>query len=255
MIGDVGMSVIASPVASGQVVDPADRRGAVVVGFDGSAASRAAAEFAAEEAAAGARRLTLLTVLDRIAGVPTSASREADSQRWVSLLDLRDRITARHPDLEVGVDIQVGNGCDRLLARSASQSVLVVGSDIRAGSTTMTVVGLSSVPVVVVPEEWRSHQGDPRPVLLGLRTGATDERDGEALRFARSAAERRGVPLRMVTSVGGGPDGTVLLVESAAAQLVVLGRKHEDGFVRPGSVTHTVLRGAGVPVAVVAAAV
>jgi nucleotide-binding universal stress UspA family protein len=254
MVGDEGMSVIESSVGPSHLVGRADRRRAVVVGFDGSAASRAAAEFAAEEAAADARRLTLLTVLDRIAGVPTSSSREADSQRWVSLLDLRDRITARHPDLEVGVDIQVGNGGERLLERSANQSELVMGSDIRAGSTTMTVVGLSSVPVVVVPEEWRSHPGDPRPVVLGLRPGATDESDGEALRFARSAAERRGVPLRIVTSVGGGPDGTVLLVESAAAQLVVLGRKHDDGFVRPGSVTHTVLRGAGVPVAVVASA-
>ena len=192
-----------------------------------------------------------MLVLDRIEGVPTQASRQADSRHWMKVIAERDELTRLYPDLDVRIDVQIGDAAERLAARSSGQSALVVGKDVGLGATAATTLRLAQVPVVVVPAGWPSGTPDPRPILLGVRPGPGDPTNYAARAFARDRAERYGVPLRVVTSIGGGPDGTVLLLESAGAQLVVLGRSTRGTSGHGGSVIDTVLRGAGVPVAVV----
>ena len=229
----------------------ADLPPAFIVGVDGSPASRAATRYGAIEALASGLRVTLVMVLDRLEGVPTQASRHADARRWTNAISARRELTRRHPDLDVRIDVQVGDAAERLVARSSGQCGLVVGKDVGLGATAATALRRSEVPVVVVPAAWRSDGPDPRPILLGLRPGADDGASHAARAFARDRAERYGVPLRVVTSIGGGPDGTVLLLESAGAQLVVLGRATRETSRHRSSVIDTVLRGASVPVAVV----
>jgi nucleotide-binding universal stress UspA family protein len=246
-------AITGSSVSSAQLV-PAPRTDlspAFIVGVDGSPASRAATRYGAIEALAGGFRLTLVMVLERLEGVPTQASRHADSRRWMNAISARNELTRMHPDLDVRLDVQVGDAAERLVARSSGQCALVVGKDVPLGATAATALRRSEVPVVVVPAGWRGDGPDPRPILLGLRPGADDGTSRAARAFARDRAERYGVPLRVVTSIGGGPDGTVLLLESAGAQLVVLGRATRETSSHRGSVIDTVIRGASVPVAVV----
>jgi nucleotide-binding universal stress UspA family protein len=229
-----------------------DSSAAFVVGFDGSPASRAAARYGAIEARACGVRLTLVMVLDRLEGVPTRASRQADARRWSNVIADRDDLVRLDPDLDVRIDVQVGDAAERLAARSSGQAALVVGQDLGLGTTSRNVLSRSDVPVVVVPAGWSpSRRPDPRPILLGVVPDHEDATSRAAQAFAGDRAERYGVPLRVVTSIASGPDETAALLESVGAQLIVLGRSTQDAFHPPGSVIDTVLRVAGVPVAVV----
>jgi len=229
-----------------------DSSAAFVVGFDGSPASRAAARYGAIEARACGARLTLVMVLDRLEGVPTQASRQVDACRWSNVIADRDELVRLDPDLDVRVDVQIGDAAERLAARSSGQAALVLGQDIGLGSTTRNALSRCDVPVVVVPAGWRlSRTPDPRPILLGVGTDPEDATSNAARAFARDRAERYGVPLRVVTSIGSGPDDTAALLQSVGAQLIVLGRSAQKAPRQSGSVIDTVLRVAGVPVAVV----
>ena len=238
--------VMEGTAVSSQPVDWTDPRGVVAVGFDGSPASVAAVTFAVAEAVAAGQRLTLVTVLDRIAGVPTRATREADAHCWAAVLGIRDGIMAEHPDLDVRIDVQVGDPAERLAARPTNHAELVVGRDSGTGSTAAAVLGPSRVPVIVVPDGWRGHLGDGGPVVVAVLPGTTDGSAEAALRFASDRAERYGGPLRVVSPFGGGPVDSMELLEGA--QMIVVARP--DGGTDLDSVTRAVLRTPGVPVAV-----
>ena len=228
--------------------------GVVMVGLDGSPGSWAAAQYAAQDALAAGQRLRLVIVLDRVDGVPTQATRTADARRWMAAMDVRTELIRRHPSLDVRIDVRVGTAAERLASRSSEVRELVVGKDVGIGVTARTAVLMAEVPVLIVPAIWAAHDEDPRPILVGIAPDQDDAASRAALAFARERATRYDVPLRVVTSVGGGPDGTVVLLESTGAQLVVLGRSlSSSSNCRPGSVIDTVLRGAGIPVAVVPA--
>lgn len=229
--------------------DPASTPGAVVVGCVGPQ-SQHVVEYAAAEAAALGRRLTLAMVLPRLQSVPSGASREADSGRWGALLDAREEVAAHRPWLDIRVDVQVGDATERLVARAREHDELVVGRDLGDSSTTWAVLDGAAVPVTVVPDGWLPDPADRRPVLIALH-----EEDSavapEAVAFARERAQRYGVPLRFLTSTGHAPDETLALLESSNAQLVVLTRPRGSSCYRPGSLVRLVVQRVAVPVSVV----
>lgn len=179
-------------------------RGAVVVGVDGSAGNRAAVEYAAREAAAGGRPLTLLLVAnDYDVPVPHHSWRRDDSPAWQALTGLRSRILEVHPDVDIRCEIQAGSTAWWLLERSRSEEELVVGrrglgpfGRLLLGSTSLTVAGRSAVPVVVVPTDWEAERHSHDPVVVGL--DPTVPHIGALLAYAFRTATRRGAALRIV---------------------------------------------------------
>jgi nucleotide-binding universal stress UspA family protein len=261
---------------------------AVVVGVDGSRRNRAAIEWAAEEAIACGRPLTLLLVLDdRALPVPVHDTAD-DLLGWRLLNEVATDLAARHPAAVIRKEMAVGADDCGLIARSEEQACLVVGrrglgtfARLLVGSTSLSVAWHASVPVVVVPEDWSPAVHAAEPVVVGV-----DHQDvqPEVLRFALLEARRRGAPLIAAhghESPGLGSDSaleravapyrhefpeveiellhrrghplSVLLDEVGPSQLLVLGRHSARrlGAFPFGSVARGVLHYADVPVAIV----
>jgi len=260
-------------------------RGAVVVGYDGSATSAAAVSLAVEEAVLDRRPIRLVMALAPIDTFPDYAARLEDARRWVEVRDQRSRILKAHPGLDVRVDVRVGDPVGCLVERSSGESLLVLGRTgigttrtSPAGSTALAAAQRSRVPTVVVPAEWdRRAVAGRGAVVVGLDPV---EPLREALRFGFEYARRWAAPLRLVSGVATdgssgepglpeetaselaflaeeypqvsftvlglpGPASTVLLLESRLAQLLVLGR-HTFG-----PVSEAILHASDTPVAIV----
>lgn len=189
----------------------------ISVGVDGSPASRAAARWAAQEAAGRGLPLRLVHVLDRRNAAPPQAPDEGlplpagtrVPQRMVA------ELRARHPTLSVSAAVVTGSPA-AVLDLVAEQSVmLVLGSRgngavprLLAGSVALATLRRTARPVVLVPaddcpdDEDRSHgAGAPsasvplRRVVLGLEVSRPSD---DLLRFAFDAAAHRAGPLRVV---------------------------------------------------------
>jgi len=279
----------AAPGLAGSTKDqqspPLGTRGAVVVGYDGSATSAAAVSFAVGQAVLDRRPLRLVTALAPIDTFPDYAARLADSRHWVEVREQRSRILQEHPRLEVQIDVRVGDPVGCLVERSSGQSLLVLGRTgvvttrtWPAGSTALAVAQRSRIPTVVVPAGWdRQPVSGQCAVVVGLDTV---EPLRAALRFGFEYARRWAAPLRLVSGVPTdgsagepglpeetarelaflaeefpevsftvlglpGPASTVLLVESRLSQLLVLGR-HTFG-----PVSQAILHASEIPVAIV----
>src|SRR5690242_14242727 len=169
------------------------RPGSVVVGYDGSAASGVAVEWAAEEAAA--RRLPLHAL--HVRG-PAEATREGsprdkarDTERLLAGAEQRARRVS--PELEVTCDSVDGPVSLALIDASHHAATLVIGAhghQQRAladlGPTGWHVASHADCPLVVVR---RSVFGDAnRPVVLGVDDSRASE---PAYRYAFEQARRR----------------------------------------------------------------
>jgi nucleotide-binding universal stress UspA family protein len=173
---------------------------AVVVGVDGSKHSLAAAAWAATEAAASHRPLTLLHVLnERRVPSPLHGLETDDQHGWRILARVEHDLKALAPGIELSKEMAVGAVDACLVSRSAAQSALVVGrrglgsfTRLLVGSSSVSVASHARVPVVVVPEGWPVKEHQTEPVTVGV-----DHHDvqAEALLFAFTEAQRRGVPL------------------------------------------------------------
>ncbi len=166
--------------------------GPVVVGVDGSAASMAALDLAAEEAMG--RVVPLLVVHAR--GEHAGASNKA------RLLDVAmSRANADHPSLSVSAAMVAGQPADVLLDQSRNGSVLVVGHriqcgsrELRDGSVAEHAVSRARLPVIVCRALDTSVNipTQPRPVLVGVSGRPSDD---EVVAFAFAEASLRGAPL------------------------------------------------------------
>lgn len=164
--------------------------GPVVVGIDGSAASLAAVDLAAEEAAA---RVTPLLVVHAHTG---------EAVRPEAIRDMLDvavrRAHAEHPGLSVAAEVASGAPADVLLSRALQACLLVVGHRgplhrHALGSVAMTVIDQARVPVIVArPTDVPAGVSLPRPVLVGV---VAAEESAPVLEFAFAEAELRGAPL------------------------------------------------------------
>lgn len=179
--------------------------GAVVAGFDGSARSRRAVDWAAGEAQRHGAPLLLLSA------VPTSPLVEtgmATVTRDDVLAPMRRaveeevaRVRQDHSAVTVSGSAVAGSAAVVLVDASERAALVVVGARGRGrftgsllGSVSQKVAAHAHGPVVVVHEEAPSQM--PGPVVVGA-----DPADPplEALRYAFDEARRRGVGVVVVT--------------------------------------------------------
>ncbi|WP_326574931.1 universal stress protein [Streptomyces sp. NBC_00481] len=175
----------------------------VVVGLDGSAESRAAAEWAAGEAKRRGLSLTLVHVLEAVSE-PLALARFLGGetrQRWSVRIprEVAEGLKSRHPGLDVSVEQVPGRPAEVLTRAAKDAELLVLGSrglsgigGFLVGSVGQAVVAQAEQPVVLVRADEQAADG---PVVLGLDT---DHPDDTVIAFAFEAAARRVTPLRVV---------------------------------------------------------
>ncbi|HEX7745570.1 MAG TPA: universal stress protein [Micromonosporaceae bacterium] len=173
----------------------------VLAGFDGSPASVAAVELAADEAAARVCPLVIVHVFGGRIRPPTETCAPpwddpVATWRW-RLDQIASAICADRPGLAVDSELLVGDTTEILLDRSRESCLLVLGSRRRSGvpvgSVATRVPERAAVPVIVHrPLEWRYVTTGPRPVLVGVEAAAAAE---PAVSFGFLEASLRGAPL------------------------------------------------------------
>jgi nucleotide-binding universal stress UspA family protein len=188
----------------------------VVVGLDGSAESRAAAEWAAREAERRFLPLKLVHVweavpeplaLTRLLGAATQQQGGErgelgipPAEGWGSVpREVVEGLKLRHPGLDVSVQQVAGRPAEVLIQAAKDAELLVLGSrglsgigGFLVGSVGQAVVAHTEQPVVLVRSGEHAAGG---PVVLGLDT---DHPDDTVIAYAFEAAARRVTPLRVV---------------------------------------------------------
>ncbi|MFF7051673.1 universal stress protein [Streptomyces griseorubiginosus] len=191
----------------------------ITVGLDGSSESRAAAEWAAREAALLGLPLKLVHVWEPVPAPMAQAPLlgAETQQHWTERVprEAADGIRLRHPGLGVTAEQLSGHPADVLTDAAKDAELLVVGSralsgigGFLVGSVALAVVAHAEQPVVLVragEQAADEHEMDPagipssatpfRPVVLGLDIEIPDE---ELIEFAFAAAARRSTSLRVV---------------------------------------------------------
>ena len=211
-----------SPPRTGRALPSTGLVGApVIVGFDESAASVAAVQWAATEAARLGSELIVLSASDPPVQTPVGAGvirpvpdlwslSRAAAARGVDLA------RSCNPDGAIGAVGVVGGPAGELVARSSEAGLVVVGRNRRSalqaavlGSVSFAVALHARCPVVVVGEGAERHPGTSWPVVVGI--------DGSrpalaAVALAVEFARRWQAPLHVVSawrapSVTAWPDG------------------------------------------------
>lgn len=192
----------------------------IMVGFDGSAESRAAAEWAAREARLRGLPLRLLEVREPlpepVAQAPVLGAESASADGWDGARrEAAEGLRLRHPGVEVAEEQTAGRPHEVLAEAAEAADLLVLGSrgmgafaGFLVGSVGLAVVARAERPVVLVragEQAADEHEPDPtgipsaatryRPVLLGVDA---DRPDDAVIRFAFAEAARRGTGLRVV---------------------------------------------------------
>ncbi|MFF1284530.1 universal stress protein [Streptomyces sp. NPDC058299] len=193
----------------------------VTVGLDGSAESRAAAEWAAREAQLLGLPLKLVQIWEPVpppmAQAPLLGAET--KQYWTERIprETSEGIRLRHPGLDVTGEQLSGRPADVLVDAMKDAELLVLGSralggigEFLVGSVGLSVMAHADRPVVFVragEQAADEHETDPvgipsastpfRPVVMGIDIESPD--DG-LIGFAFAAAARRGTSLRVVHS-------------------------------------------------------
>lgn len=143
--------------------------GDVVVGVDGSRASRTAVELAAQLAVARNRRLRVVTAWQPMAAPGSATAAAVGRQQSAVRQDVArhdvaavvEHVQGRHPGLEVTGTAVRGHAVDVLVASARDAGLLVVGSrghggfaGLALGSVCHAVVRSARVPVAVVRQGW-----------------------------------------------------------------------------------------------------
>ena len=182
--------------------------GSIAVGVDGSASSKLALNWAAEQARAEGRPLTIIHAvtptgavwMDQV-GHDTRIGHETGRTTAQRLLShAREEVEQRVPGLDVHEVLRVADPRDVLLEASDEAAMVVVGSRGRGpvrslllGSVGVAVTHHARCPVVVLRP---THRGLVRNgVLVGVDG---TERSREPLEFAFRQASQRGLPLTVV---------------------------------------------------------
>ncbi|MFF4804947.1 universal stress protein [Streptomyces sp. NPDC001351] len=178
----------------------------ITAGVDGTEESIAALHWAAREAV---RRGLALRVVQAWRFQPHEAIDAADPDTqagWVrdALAEAVRSVTARHPDLDVAVDVVAGETVDTLLEAAAQAEMLVLGSrghgpvvGFLLGSVGQQVIAEATRPVVLVRAgDQPAAEAAGREVVVGQQGQPDDSAD--TLRFAFETAAARGATVRAV---------------------------------------------------------
>lgn len=174
----------------------------VLVGVDGSPASIAAVDLAAEEAAA---RVTPLVIVHVHAG-PLRRPTEACAPEWVDPMAAQRRLLevtvggarAEHPGLAVSAELLSGDPAKVLADRSLEACLLVLGHrrgwGLPMASVATSVPERAHVPVIVHRplDRHPKPSTNPRPVLVGVNGQEGAE---SVVEFGFLEASLRGAPL------------------------------------------------------------
>lgn len=171
----------------------------VVVGVDSSACSHEALGWAARDAAARGRRLTVATVVDlpRLADVPISPQFLVEQQQAAeqTVAAAVSRAGPPAPGVTVEATVRTGDPAVELIRLAAAADEIVVGSrghsqlgGLLLGSVGANVAEHASCPVVVV----RGRENAHGPVVVGIDGS---ERAEAALDFGFGYADRHRLPL------------------------------------------------------------
>lgn len=184
----------------------------ITVGLDGSAASRAAAEWAAGEALRRGLPLRLLLASGRHPGAHAYGPHTVDPalhRHWAERIPREAAATlrGRHLGLTVVAEHGAGPPVETLLEAAADSDMLVLGSRILGpvagylmGSVSLAVTARAKVPVVLV----RSGAGPAGSGTAGALDGNIvvgldlDRPDEHVLEFAFDASARRAAALLVV---------------------------------------------------------
>ncbi|MFJ6939707.1 universal stress protein [Streptomyces sp. NPDC101132] len=174
----------------------------VIVGVDGSKSARAAALWAADEAARRGRPLHILYAADtdsKAVYLPAETLDEVRAAGGALLEDTARAVTAEHPDLAVTTECGHGDAVAGLLAAAGPDGTIVVGSRglggfnaLMLGSTGLRTAAGAETPLVVV--RGNGHGAETGVVLSAVR----DEHDLACARYAAREAELRKASLRLL---------------------------------------------------------
>lgn len=189
---------------AGGVDTPAQSRQPLVVGFDGSAASRTAVEWAATEAARSHAPLKIVMVVEenetRVPPYTSPLEPVNLIDHAYGLLDAQVRQLDRsHRDVEVLTDVVVEDSRKGLLRAARQASLVVVGARgigafkrMMLGSTSIELAGRAPVPVIVVPTGWTPGRPGRDTVLVGVDIRSDSD---PQLGFGFEHAAELGLPL------------------------------------------------------------
>lgn len=179
---------------------------AVVVGVDGSPESLAAADWAAGEAQVRGLPLRIVHAwLWQPLDIPVLQNRDAEAESARAVLrEAEERVTHRHPGLDVRSEILSDTPVAALVAESGRAELLCLGTrghgallGFLLGSYGQQVIADATGPVVSVRAEDENPLLAPDGDVVVGQQGSAEESAG-VLGFAFEAAAVRGVPLRAV---------------------------------------------------------
>ncbi|MGB3375409.1 MAG: universal stress protein [Microbacterium sp.] len=163
----------------------------IVVAFDASAAADVALDWAAERASRSPSRVEIVMV----AGTVLAEDDRADP----SLSRAERRVRDRAPDADITSRRCDGRMPETLLEQAIAADMIVIGSHrhrtVRSAITgwlPLRIAARSTIPVVVVPDDWTVESG---PVLVGVDD---DDSSAAALAFASCQAADADVALVVV---------------------------------------------------------
>lgn len=181
----------------------------VVVGYDGSAPSEAALQWAARAAEHQGRGLTILHAAERITYTQDAGSGLWDNDEVIKAAEeiaqhAADTVAEPFPDLPVHVAGSLFSAKVALGELSTQASMMVLGSQGKGrigtallGSTAYAIAGYSRCPVVIVRDGDAELPGPDRPVFVGINgTGGS----GRAVSTAVEVAKEWNAPLVLITT-------------------------------------------------------
>ncbi|MFI6645738.1 universal stress protein [Streptomyces sp. NPDC050504] len=205
----------------------------VCAGVDGSAASIAAAAWAAREAELREATLDLVAAWHWPAGVlspdiPDAETREHWARRSLQLAV--DRLHRHHPHLEIRTLLLPEPPREALLRTARRSQLLALGSrgigssgPIAVASTGMQAAVRTRIPVVVTPPPSGMTPRAGEPVLLAVDTA---EEPDEVIAFAFEEAAARQVPLRVLCAWPPPPEQSYPALSHPRAQAARQERAH-----------------------------
>lgn len=212
-----------------------DLTNSVVVGLDGSAHARTAADWAADRAAERGWELVLMAVHGTVAAERRAAPvvwnwpgpEERRQQVDIILDEAAAELAVRHPELVIEKLVVTGDPVRALVQASSDAALVAIGTRRLGGivgrvlgSVADAAVARAEGPIAVIPPEYEPGDG---PIVLGFDLALAPM---AAARFAFDAARASGRPLAIAT------------VEDPARPLELIAAPPDDATELPGVAEH-----------------